>query len=33
MNRKEWKEFCKVDKAKAHYWYNKVTKKRTSKRI
>ena len=31
MNRKEWKKFCKVDKAKAHYWYNKVTKKRISK--
>ena len=31
MNQKEWKELCKVDKATAHYWYNKVTKKRTSK--
>lgn len=31
MNRKEWKELCKIDKAKAHYWYNKVTKKRISK--
>lgn len=31
MNREEWKEFCKIDKAKAHYWYNKVTKKRISK--
>lgn len=31
MNQKEWKEFCKTDKAKAHYWYNKVTKKRISK--
>lgn len=31
MNRKEWKEFCKVDRAKGYYWYNKVTKKRLSK--
>ena len=31
MNRKEWKELCKFDRAKAHYWYNKVTKKRLSK--
>jgi hypothetical protein len=31
MNRKEWKELCKRDCAKAHYWYNKVTKKRVSK--
>ena len=31
MNQKEWEEFCKIDKAKAHYWYNKVTKKRISK--
>lgn len=31
MNRKEWKELCKIDKSKAHYWYNKVTKKRISK--
>ena len=31
MNRKEWKDLCKIDKAKAHYWYNKVTKKRISK--
>lgn len=31
MNRKEWKELCKVDKAKAHYWYNKVKQKRLSK--
>ena len=31
MNHKQWKEFCKIDKAKAHYWYNKVTKKRISK--
>lgn len=31
MNRIEWKELCKVDKAKAHYWYNIVTKKRISR--
>lgn len=31
MNQKEWKQFCKIDKAKAHYWYNKVTKKRISR--
>ena len=31
MNRKEWKELSKVDKAKAHYWYNKAKKKRISK--
>ena len=31
MNHSEWKELCKVDKATAHYWYNKVTKKRISK--
>lgn len=31
MNRKEWREFCKIDRSKAYYWYNKVTKKRTSK--
>ena len=24
MNRREWKELCKIDKGKAHYWYNKV---------
>ena len=31
MDRKEWVEFCKIDKAKAYFWYNKVTKKRISK--
>lgn len=31
MNRKEWKELCKVDRAKGYHWYNKVTKKRLSK--
>lgn len=31
MNRKEWKEFCKLDKGKAHYWYNKARKKLLSK--
>lgn len=31
MNRKEWKNLCKVDKSAAFYWYNKVTKKRISK--
>ena len=31
MNRNEWKELCKIDKAKAHYWYNIVTKKRISR--
>lgn len=31
MNRKEWKEFCNLDKAKAHSWYNKTKKKLLSK--
>lgn len=31
MNRKEWDEFCKVDRAKAHFWYNKTKKKLLSK--
>lgn len=31
MNRKEWKELCKKDRAKGYHWYNKVTKKRLSK--
>lgn len=31
MNQREWKEFSRVDKVKAHYWYNKVTKKRISR--
>lgn len=31
MNRKEWAEFCKIDKAKAYFWYNKARKKRISK--
>lgn len=31
MNRKEWKELCKLDRAKGYYWHNKVTKKRISK--
>lgn len=31
MNRKEWRELCKIDHAKGYYWYNKVTKKRISK--
>ena len=31
MNRKEWEEFCKVDKVKGYYWYNIVTGKRISK--
>ena len=31
MNRKEWKDFCKTDRSKAYYWYNKVTKKRISR--
>lgn len=31
MNRKEWKEFCKLDAGKAHCWYNQVRKKLLSK--
>lgn len=31
MNRKEWKEFCSLDQAKAHSWYNKTKKKLLSK--
>ena len=31
MDRKQWKELCKIDKAKAYYWYNKVTRKRILK--
>lgn len=31
MNRKEWKDLCKVDKAKAYYWYNIVKAKLLSK--
>ena len=31
MNRKEWKELCKVDKVRAHRWYNKVRKLLLSK--
>jgi len=31
MNRKEWKELCKVDKVKGYYWYNKTREKLLSK--
>ena len=31
MNQKEWREFCKINRSKAYYLYNKVTKKRLSK--
>lgn len=31
MNRKEWKEFCKIDSKTAYFWYNKARKKLLSK--